>query len=494
MTNKILPIADIKLNGNSASATSSSAATRRSKTASTSKVKTGFLRTDAGNAELFAALYRDKLRYDHSRGRWLRWEKHWWLEDQRDQVWQMAKCAARVRYTQAGNIPDENERKAEMSWARKSESKSALQAALTLAKSERPLCTSGEEWDSNPWSLGVENGVVDLRTGKIRDGKQSDLITMHTRIVFDPAAQCPRWLRFLDEVFGSDRELIEYVHRSVGYCLTGITTEQVIFVCHGSGANGKSTFLDVLGQVLGHYSFNLPFGTFELKARSAIPNDIAALPRRRFVTALEANESAPLNEARIKLLTGCDAISARLLYREFFSFTPTAKFWLATNHRPHIADDSPGLWRRIRLIPFLKQFNGKRADKDLAARLKEEAPGILNWIINGCLHWKRDGLGLPASVATASEAYRAESDHLGEFLDETCEIATDATVPAADLWQEYVEWVSGNHERPLERRAFSARLESRGFRKQRLGHERTWTWVGLRIKRRKALNPILVAI
>jgi putative DNA primase/helicase len=483
-----------KRNGNSGAATKSSGGRRQPKANSTSESKSSFLQTDAGNAELFAALYKDRLRYDHGQERWLAWEKHWWAEDQSDQVWQMAKGAARVRYTQATNIADEKDRKAEMSWARRSESKTALQAALALGKSERLLSTTGEEWDSDPWSLGVGNGVVDLRTGELRNGKQCDLITMHTEVGFDPAARCPRWLRFLDDVFSSDRELIGYVHRSVGYCVTGITTEQVIFVCHGSGANGKSTFLDVLRNVLGDYSFNLPFGTFEPKARSAIPNDIAALPRRRFVTALETNESAPLNEARIKLLTGCDAVSARLLYREFFSFTPTAKFWLATNHRPPVADDSPGFWRRIRLIPFLKQFDRERADKDLAAKLMEEAWGILTWVVNGCLLWKRDGLGLPATVATASEAYRKESDQLGEFLDEICEISADATVPAADLWQEYIEWISANHERPQERRVFSARLEARGFRKQRVGHDRMWTWFGLRIKGRKVLKRVPVAI
>jgi putative DNA primase/helicase len=477
-----------KRNGNSGSATKSSGSTGQPKANSTSESKSSFPRTDAGNAEFFAREYKDKLRYVYSRRRWLLWSNHWWVEDRCQTVLQMAKEAARKRLRVRFVLRDTKaEGKAEGAWAFKSESWARLEAALEIAKSEPSLATSGDEWDANPWLFGVANGVINLRTGKLRDGKRSDLLTMHTEVVFDAEAQCPRWLHFLDDIFGGDRELIEYVHRAVGYCVTGITTEQVIFVCHGSGANGKSTFLDVLRAVLGDYAYNLPFSTFELKARSAIPNDIAALPRRRFVTALETSESAPLNEARIKLLTGCDAVSARLLYREFFSFTPTAKFWLATNHRPPVADDSPGFWRRIRLIPFLQQFVGEQADKDLAAKLMEEALGILSWVVNGCLLWKRDGLGLPATVATASEAF-------GEFLDETCEVTADATVSAADLWQEYVEWVSGNHERPLDRRAFSARLESRAFRKQRSGHDRTWTWFGLRIKGREVLKPIPVAI
>jgi putative DNA primase/helicase len=490
MTKKILPISDAELNGNPVSATNYSGGTRQPN----SKVKTGFLQTDAGNAELFAALYRGKLRYDHGRRRWLVWSKHWWLQDQSDQVLQMAKCAARLRYAQAANIADEKEGKAEKSWARRSESKTALQAALVLAKSERPLSTTGGEWDSDPWSMGVANGVVDLRTGKLRDGKPSDLITMHTGVVFDPAAQCTIWLRFLDDIFGGDRELIDYVHKAVGYSLVGATTEQILFLCHGLGSNGKSTFLETLRHVLGDYAFNVPFSTFELKARSAIPNDIAALPGRRFVTVLETNETAPLNEARLKLLTGCDPVTARLLYREFFTFTPMAKFWLATNHKPPVADDSPGFWRRIRLIPFLNQFAG-REDKDLGAKLKAEAAGILSWAVNGCRLWQRDGLGLPAVVKAASQTYREDNDVVGEFLADDYELAPNATIPAADLWSGYLQWADSNQERPLDRRVFSARLEAKGFRKQRLGHTRTWTWFGLRAKRLPAPNkPKPVAI
>jgi putative DNA primase/helicase len=297
-------------------------------------------------------------------------------------------------------------------------------------------------------------------------------------------------LRFLEDIFGDDLEFTSYIHRAVGYCLSGATTEQVVFLCYGHGSNGKSTFLEVLRSVLGDYAYNLPFSTFELKSRSAIPNDVAALAKRRFVTALETNECAPLNEARIKLLTGCDPVSARFLYREFFTFTPVAKFWLATNHKPPVADDSPGFWRRIRLIPFLNQFTG-REDRDLGVRLKAEASGILRWAVEGCLLWQREGLGVPAVVKAASQAYRDENDAVGEFLVENYEIAADATVPAADLWSDYLQWADRTQERPLDRRVFSARLEGRGFRKQKTGHKRSWTWFGLRIKKPPAPKPLL---
>jgi putative DNA primase/helicase len=444
--------------------------------------KRPFPQTDAGNAEFFAHQYKDQVRYDHGRGRWLLWKKDWWVEDRRDAVVQGAKMAARTRYRWLSHGLSKEDAEKEGDWASKSESRAHLEAMLKIAKSEPLLATTGAEWDGDPWLLGVGNGVLNLRTGKLRNGKRSDLITMHTDTVFDARAACPRWLSFLDQIFGGDRELIGYVQRAVGYCLTGDTTEQVIFLCHGSGANGKSTVLDVLRHVFGDYAYSLPFSTFELRARSSIPNDVAALPGRRFVTALETNESAPLNEARLKLLTGCDPVSARLLYQEFFTFTPTAKFWLATNHKPEVADDSPGFWRRIRLIPFVQQFVGDRADKNLISKLKAEASGILRWAVNGCLAWQRDGLGPPAVVQAASQAYREENDPIGEFIGECCLVAPDASVSAADLWNSYLYWAPANGYRPLGRNVFSARLEAKGFRKKRVGHDRTWTWFGLCLK------------
>ena len=442
-----------------------------------------FAATDAGNAEMFAAASSDDLRYEHRRGRWLVWHKHWWSEDRDGQVYRRAKSVARMRGQRAAQMSEKKEQASEYAWAFKSEARARLEAMLKLAEAEYPLFDSGEGWDVNPMLLGVANGIVDLATGTLRDGLQADKITLHSDIAFDPSAQCSRWLQFLSEVFGDDQSLIEYIRQAVGYSLTGHTSEQCLFLLYGSGANGKSTFLEVVRRVVGGLAYNLPFSALELISRSSIPSDIAAMAGKRFVTAIETSESARLNEARIKMLTGSDPVTARRLYGEFFTYAPAAKLWLAFNHLPEVQDDSHGFWRRIRLIPFLQRFDGSAIDKDLLAKLLVEAPGILVWAVQGALMWLRKGLGEPpAAVREATEAYRCESDPLEEFIA-GCLVSPGARATAGGIWEIYQKWEKENRVcSPLSRRAFSHRLEAKGFKKERYGHQRTWTWLGISLR------------
>lgn len=447
--------------------------------------------TDLGNAEMFASVNSNDLRYDHSAKRWLIWRQHWWAADADGAVYRLAKSVARMRMQIAQQISDDSkEKKAATAWALNSESAPKLLAMLRLAESEYPLCDSGEGWDADPWLFGVANGVVDLRTGQLREGRQSDKITLHTDIPFEPSASCPRWEKFISQIFGDDQPVIGFVRRAVGYCLTGHTNEQCLFLCHGTGANGKSTFLEVLRRVLGGYAYNLPFSAFELLARSSISNDIAAIAGKRFLTSIETSESARLNEARIKILTGSDPITARKLYREYITFSPTAKVWLAFNHLPEVADDSYGFWRRIRLVPFLRRFDGDSADKDLLPKLLAEAPGILAWAVRGCLDWQANGLGAPANVIEATEGYRLEFDRLADFISSCCVVAPRVSVPAADLWNAYLGFANENSEGvPLDRKAFARLLQTKGFKKLKRGHQGTWTWAGISLKSFAGLVP-----
>ena len=405
-----------------------------------SPIPVSFPRTDSGNAELFTRLYGHRLRYDHRRKRWLLWIDHWWKPDVDEEVLRLAKEATRQRYQAAPDLFDDpDELKAEAKWAISSESRMRLEAMLALAQAERPIADSGDGWDADPWLLGVANGVVDLRTGALRKGRPDDRITMHSPVRHDPEAQCQHWLAFLREVFGDDDELIDFIWRACAYSLTGLTNEECHFLCWGSGCNGKGTFQRVQRDILGDYAANTPFSTLEMSSRNSIPNDLAALYGKRLVTASELNEAVRLNEARMKMLAGQDPVTARFLHGEFFTFVPNAKFWLAVNHKPIVNDDSTGFWRKIRLIPFTQCFEG-RADRNLKDALRPEYPGILTWMVDGCLEWQRRGLEPPQSVRAATEQYRAESDPIADFLRERCATAAELTARAGELYIAYQSW------------------------------------------------------
>jgi len=447
------------------------------------KTVDSFLMTDSGNAELIAAKFRDRLRFDHRRRRWLIWTNNRWVEDCDGEIFRLAKAAARDRLANATRMKDDDDaRKGRVQWALQSESRYRLQAALDLAKCTTPISDVGENWDADRFLLGVRNGLVDLRSGQLRLTRPEDRVTLYSKVLFDPAAACPRFETFLSELFLGDAEMIAFIQRAVGYCLTGAVTEQCLFLCYGQGENGKSTFLETIRSILGDYAHDLPFSAFEFAGRSAISNDLAGLVSKRFVTAAETNENVRLNEGRVKALTGGDRCTARFLYGEYFSFDPTAKFWLAFNHKPQVTDDSHGFWRRVRLVPFLARFSGSECDKGILASLKAEASGILAWAIKGCLLWQQQGLGLPHSIELATKAYREESDPLAEFLDERYETCADAFVESSLFRRDYEQWATENGDKPLNNRALSNRLRARGFVNDRTGHNRVRGWKGLRPK------------
>jgi len=439
-----------------------------------------FPRTDAGNGELFAHCHGDRVRYDHRRKRWLIWSGHWWRPDADAEVRRLAKGTARERYSSAADLfEDLDERKRESTFAIGSENRQRLDAMLAQAQTEAPISHAGDNWDRDPWLLGAANGVVDLHTGELREGHRGDRITLHSDALFDRDAPCPRWERFLEEVFGADCELISFIARAVGYSLTGDTSEQCLFMCHGSGANGKSVFLTTLRAMAGSYAYNSPFSTFELADRSSIPNDLAALVSKRLVTASETNEAVRLNEARLKALTGGDPVTARFLHGEFFTFQPVCKLWLAANHRPRVRDDSYGFWRRVRLIPFTRRFTHD-ADRHLTETLRMELPGILNWAVNGALAWQREGLEPPGAVESATESYRVESDPLAEFIEERCAVGSCFVASAGQLYEAYRQWASeqGMREREvLSTVAFGRRMSER-FEKRHTKSGKSYHGIG----------------
>ncbi len=438
-----------------------------------------FALTEAGAAESFVSARGDEVRYDHRRSRWLVWCGHRFVPDVDGAVTRVVLAHVREQQHRALDVADGAERQKQGEHWRKFDRRGPLDNLLALAKVLPPVADAGDSWDTDPLVLDVRNGVVDLRTGLLRTGLPDDRITMSTGVPFVSTATCPRWEQFLVEVFAGDEDLVRFVQRAVGYSILGVTSEQCLFVLYGTGANGKSTFVSTLKSVLGDYAWNMPFSTIELRDRTSIPNDLAALVGRRFVIASETNDGARLNEARVKALTGCDPVTARFLHQEFFTFEPVAKFWLSVNHKPVVRDDSHGFWRRIRLIPFTRRFP---AHPTLADELRSEASGILSWAVRGCLQWQQEGLNPPAVIATATQDYARDSDVLMAFVDEACELESGAEVSASELFQHYKQWADRNGLNERERLSatvFGRKLSER-FERRHTRHGKVYSGIARR--------------
>lgn len=440
--------------------------------------------TDAGNAELLGHLYGDRLRYDHQRRRWLLWAGHWWKPDADAETERLALEAARHRYHAAVTIKDQGDWKKEATWAINSESRMRLEACLAVATALKPIADAGQGWDSDPWLLGAANGVVDLRTGELRNGQPEDRITMHSSVAYDADAPCPHWLAFLHRVMDGNATLIDFLQRAVGYTLTGDVSEQVLFFTYGTGANGKSTFLTALLDAMGDYGRQAAPGLLLAKRSERHPTEYADLESARLVASVEVDEGRRLAEGLVKWLTGGDRMKARKMRQDFFEFRPTWKVWLCANHKPTITGTDWAMWRRLRLLPFTVVIPPEEQDPHLPDTLRRELPGILAWAVQGCLDWQRDGLGTPPEVEAATEAYRAEQDVLADFLDECCEVDDpERETATAALYKAYSEWCKEGGEKPLTKTAFGLRLAERGFTATRPSGARSWRGIGLRMTR-----------
>jgi putative DNA primase/helicase len=436
-------------------------------------------RTDLGNAERLIDRYGRNLRYCHPWDRWLAWDGKRWAVDDTARVTRAAFRTVRSIYAEASREADDEKRKGIAKWGRASEGATRIREMIRLAAALDGIPVVPDDLDANPWLLTVNNGTVDLTTGELREAAPADLLTKLAPVDYDPTAQAPTWERFLDEIMAGDRDMIAFLRRAVGYALTGDTREQVIFILFGSGANGKSTFLETLACLFGDYASKTPTETLLTRRSGSIPNDVARLRGARLVTAIEAEEGQRLAESMVKQMTGGDTITARFLRQEWFEFQPEFKLFLATNHKPQIRGTDNAIWRRIRLIPFEVSFPDDLQDKELGRKLQAELPGILAWAVRGCLEWQAAGLGVPAKVVRATADYQSEMDALAVFIDDCCLVKPTAQAKVASLYSEYETWCSVNGERPLSKRSFGIRLGERGFTQGRTGQARYWRGIGL---------------
>ncbi|MDT0616274.1 DNA primase family protein [Streptomyces lancefieldiae] len=419
--------------------------------------------TDRGNAKLFARLYGDRFRYDIGMG-WHSWDTYRWRLTGGDEA------AAWAAGDMAEQMPDRDPTgrftdREVAAHRRHSESTSGIKALLFQAKAAPSLRLDPDVLDGDRYALCTPAGVVDLRTGELR--KPNPFTDMHSRAttVAPVKRPIPRWHNFLSDTFGDDEKGVEtqaFLHLLLGYSITGDVGAQVLPFLHGSGANGKSVLLEVMTDLLGDYATAAPPGFLMEKGKFAEHStELTELHGRRIVVCSELKPNDKFNEARVKLLTGGDTITARRMRQDFFTFAPTHKLWLLGNHRPEVGTGGHAFWRRMRLIPFERRVPDERKIDNLAEELvAQEGPGILQWLIEGAQHYleRRDPLTGPTSVRIATAAYEATEDHVGRFLTERCTTGPDLRAEQKLLYEAYGRWCSDEGIRANTPRAFASRI------------------------------------
>jgi putative DNA primase/helicase len=396
-------------------------------------------------------------RYVAAWGDWLHWDGKCWRKETTLRAFDLARlvCRQAAARCQKPKI------------AAKVASASTVAAVERLVRADRKHAATTEVWDKDPWLLNTPGGVVDLHTGDLRPHLRADYMTKITAAGADSLGRPSRWLEFLDDVTSGDKMLQGYLSRVAGYALTGITGEHALFFFYGTGANGKSVFLNTLAAVSGEYATNAPMDTFMETRNDRHPTDLAALRGARLVTSIEVENGKRWAESKIKSLTGGDKISARFMRQDFFEYRPQFKLLIAGNHKPALRDVDEAMRRRLHLIPFTVTIPSEKRDKNLGEKLLAEKDLILQWAIAGCVEWQARGLEPPPCVLSATEEYFEAEDALGRWINEACAIDTQLTATVAELFAAWKEWAERSGEYVGSMRRMSEGLSERGFVKWR---------------------------
>jgi putative DNA primase/helicase len=364
-------------------------------------------------------------------------------------------------------------------------SASTVSAVERLARADRRLAATSDQWDADPWLLNTLAGVVDLRTGKIRPHLPEDYMTKITAT--GPGGTCELWLSFLDRVTAGNTELQSFLQRMCGYALTGITREHALFFGHGTGANGKTVFTDTVSNILAGYHCNAPIETFTATSIDRHPTELADLRGARLVTAVETEDGRRWAESRIKMLTGGEKVKARFMRQDLFEFTPQLKLLITGNHKPGLRSVDEAMRRRFNLIPFTVTIPPEERDLDLARKLKAEWSGILQWMVDGCLAWQQDGLRPPEIVKAATAAYLEGEDAHTTWIEECCEADPQEWTTAADLYASWKAWADKSGEYAGSTKRFAQAMESHGYHPRRT--ETSRGYVGLKLIPRELGPP-----
>jgi len=429
--------------------------------------------TEDALALAFTRRYHRDWRYVAAWGRWLVWDGQRWRNEDTLAATDLIRSVCRQTALRA------EDRKV----AAKLASSGTVGGVERLARADRRHAATTDEWDADPWLLNTPGGVVDLKTGRTRANDRADRLTKITTAT--PRGECPQWRSFLNDVTGGDQNLQDYLQRMVGYALTGSTREHALFFLYGTGANGKSVFVNTLADILGDYATNAPMDTFMETRTDRHPTDMAGLRGARFVAAIETEQGRRWAESKVKNLTGGDKIAARFMRQDFFEFFPQFKLFVAGNHKPAIRNIDEAMKRRLHLIPFTITVPPEKRDKHLQQKLLAERDGILAWALEGCLAWQRLGrLDPPQQVLDATDEYFEEEDAIGEFLDEDCQQSTVAREAISAIYQRWRERAERRGEYVGTSRWLTQQLINRGFARTRL-HGGAKALSGLSLKPRE---------
>lgn len=425
-------------------------------------VRNSFGLTDLGNAQRFAELYREEIVYVPQLGHWLRWVGSHWRRADDTEVLSRAYVIPELIRAEATQHDDKAFAKKLGEHSFRSEARGKLEAMVKLAQS---YCAIEDTLlDRDPMLLPVANGTLDLRNGSLREHARSDYLTRCVEIEFHAAAEAPRWKVFLHEITNGDRDLQAFLQCVVGHLLTGDTREQCLFILHGHGANGKSTFVEVISTLLGAYAIKTPMTTFVQPKGERSSNDLARMRGARLVSASEVSHDATLNVSLVKELTGQDKISCRYLYGEFFEYPPQFKIVVTVNELPEIKGGcDEAIKRRLCVIPFRATFANEARDNMLMQKLKEELPGILAWAVEGCLRWQAEGLRRPSAVTSATAAYHSQIDALGEFLAAATKPDKEARVPVRQFMTTFNKWLDATGHETMNPRAIGGLMNKKGY-------------------------------
>ena len=448
--------------------------------------------TDLGNARRLVRAHGDDIRFNQALG-WLVYDGKHWVRDETGTIERLARDVPRELFSEAARVETraskaKNPKKvraratALRKHAERTEGEPSLRRLVKLAQSEPGIGVRVDELDRDPWLLNVENGTVDLKTGTLRLHRREDLMTKLAPVAFDPEAKAPIWEKFIQRVTDGNEALAGYIQRIAGYSLTGDASEQVIFLFHGHGANGKSTFIATFSSHLGDYALAAQFNTFTMSKNSGHGprGDIARMRGARLVSAVEPDESGTLAMGMLKQLSGGDAVVAAFKFKDEFQFIPQFKLILAANERPTIRSNDYATWRRIKLVPWTVTIPAEEKDPHLKEKLTAEGPGILAWAVRGCLDWQRRGLAEPEAVTRATGEYRADEDDFGTWVAEHCLLAPNGEVGARALYESYAEFTRGRGSEPISEKKFSGKLAGLKIAKRHTKTGARWAGIALR--------------